>query len=81
MFSANHWTEHRVPNEGVREGTEGAEGVCNSIGRTIISTNQSPQSSKDHYQGVHMEGPMAPATYIAEDGLVRHQWEVRPLNL
>jgi hypothetical protein len=28
-----------------------------------------------------MEGPMAPATYVAEDGLVRHQWEERPLIL
>ena len=24
-------------------------------------------------QGVHMEGPKAPAAYIAEDGLVGHQ--------
>jgi hypothetical protein len=22
-----------------------------------------------------MEGPIAPAAYVAEDGLVRHQWE------
>jgi hypothetical protein len=29
----------------------------------------------------YMEGPMAPATYVAEDGLVRHQWEERPLIL
>jgi hypothetical protein len=33
--------EHRVPNRGVRKGTEGVEGVCNLIGRTI-STNQTP---------------------------------------
>jgi hypothetical protein len=32
-------------------------------------------------QRVHMEGPMAPATYVAEDGLVGHQWEERPLGL
>jgi hypothetical protein len=32
MLTANHWTEHRVPNEGVRERTEEAEGVCNPIG-------------------------------------------------
>jgi hypothetical protein len=34
-----------VPNGGVRERTEGAEGVCNNIGRITISTNQteSPQ--------------------------------------
>jgi hypothetical protein len=39
MLTANHWTEHRDPNGGVRERTEGAEGVCNPIGRTTISTN------------------------------------------
>jgi hypothetical protein len=39
MLEANHWTEHRVPNRRVREKTEG---VCNLIGRTTISTNQTP---------------------------------------
>jgi len=66
------------PNGGIRERTEGAEGVCNPIGRTI-STNQIPQSSQGlNHQRVHMEGPMTPAAYVAEDGLVRHQWEERP---
>jgi hypothetical protein len=37
MFSANHWTEHRVSNGGVRERTEAAEGFVNPIGRTIIT--------------------------------------------
>ena len=40
--------ECRVPNGGVRERTEGAEGLCNSMGRTTISTNQTSQS----YQGL-----------------------------
>ena len=26
-----------------------------------------------------MEGPMAPGMYVAEDGLVGHQWEERSL--
>jgi hypothetical protein len=43
MLSANHWTEHRVPNGEVRERIEEAEGLCNRIGRTTISTNQNPQ--------------------------------------
>jgi hypothetical protein len=38
--TSNLWTEHGVPNEGVRERTEEAEGGCNTIGRTTISTNQ-----------------------------------------
>jgi hypothetical protein len=33
------------PNGGVRGRNEGAEGVCNPIGRTTISTNQTFQSS------------------------------------
>ena len=31
-------------------------------------------------QRIHMEGPMALA-YVAEDGLVGHQWEEWPLGL
>jgi hypothetical protein len=36
MLSANHWTEHSVPNGEAREKTLGAEGVCSPIGGTII---------------------------------------------
>jgi hypothetical protein len=30
---------------------------------------------------VHMEGPMAIAAYVAEEALIGHQWEERPLVL
>ena len=50
------------------ESTQGAEGVCNPIGGTIISTFQYPQSS-------------SLAAYVAEDGLVGHHWKERPLGL
>jgi hypothetical protein len=40
MLAANHH-KHRNPNGGLRR-TEGAERVCNSIGRITISTNQIP---------------------------------------
>jgi len=46
MPTANHWTEQGIPTGEVKERTEGAEGVCNPIGRTTISTNQTPQSSQ-----------------------------------
>jgi hypothetical protein len=71
MLTANHCTECGVPSREVRERTEGAEEVCNLIGRTSISTNQIPQSSQglSHQPGVHV----APAANVAEDGLVRHQ--------
>jgi hypothetical protein len=50
MFTANHSTECRVPNrkewkewkKEIKERSEGIEGVCNPIGRTTISTNQTP---------------------------------------
>jgi hypothetical protein len=35
----------------------------------------------DHQPKVHMQGPMAPVTYVAEDDLVGHQWEEQPLGL
>ena len=44
--AANHWTECRVPNGGVREKTERAEGLYNSIGRTTISITETPKSSQ-----------------------------------
>ena len=47
MLTAIHWAEHRVSNEGARESTQGAEGVCSPIGGTTIWTNQyHPQSSQ-----------------------------------
>jgi hypothetical protein len=58
MLPANHWAKHGVPNGGVRERSEGAEGVCNPIGRTAISTNQTSQSSQglNHQPKNNMEG-------------------------
>jgi len=40
MLAANHWTEKGDADGGVRERTEGAEGVCHTVGRKIVSTNQ-----------------------------------------
>jgi len=42
MLSANYQTECGGPNGGVRGRTEGAEGVCNPIGRMRVSTNHTP---------------------------------------
>jgi hypothetical protein len=36
MLTANHWIEHGDYNGGVRERTEGDEGVCNPIRGTTI---------------------------------------------
>ena len=70
MLAVNHQNELWDPNVEVRGRTEGAEEVCNIIGKTTISTNQTPHSSN---QRKHMEGPMAPAAHVAEDGRILHQ--------
>jgi hypothetical protein len=49
ILVANHQNEHWGPNSGVRGRTEGAEGVCNLISRTTISTNQTPMRSHGLY--------------------------------
>jgi hypothetical protein len=36
MLTVSYWMEHRAPNGGARESTQGAKGVCNPIGRTTI---------------------------------------------
>jgi hypothetical protein len=46
ILTAIHWTEHRIPNEGARERTQGAEGVCSPIGGTTMWTSQYTQSSQ-----------------------------------
>ena len=40
MLVVSHWTEHWVPNGGVRGRTAEAEGVCSLMGRKMMSANQ-----------------------------------------
>jgi hypothetical protein len=64
---------HRIkpwaPNGGVRESTQGTEGIFNPIGGTTIWTNQYPLEL------------VSLAAYVEEDSLVCHHWEERPLGL
>jgi hypothetical protein len=57
--------DHRAPNGGARESTQGAEGICNLIGGTKIGTNQCPPEL------------LSLVAYVSEDGLVGHQWKER----
>jgi hypothetical protein len=59
--------DHRAPNGGARESTQGAKGICNPIGGTTIGTNQYP-------------GALNSPAYVSKDGLVRHQWKERPIG-
>jgi hypothetical protein len=79
-----------VPDGGVGEGTEG---ICSPMecqqcqqARHTNTTHthiHTPLSSQglDTNQRIHKERPMALAIYVAEDDLVGHQWEERPLGL
>jgi hypothetical protein len=60
--------DHRAPNCGARENTQGAKGICNPIGGTTILTNQYPPEL------------VSLAAYVSEDGLVGHQWKERPIG-
>jgi hypothetical protein len=75
MHTVNHWTEHKVPNGGARERTQGAEGICSLIVGTTIGTNQYPQSSQglNHQLKSTQVGTQASDAFVAEDGLVEHQ--------
>jgi hypothetical protein len=69
IFTATHWTEHRVPNEGARESTQGSEGVCSSIGGTTIWTNQYLQSSQRlNHQWKKTHGITHGSSYICSRG-------------
>ena len=73
MLTAIHWIEHRVPNEGTRERTQGAEVVCSPIGGTIWTTQylQSSQGLNTN-QRPHIVGLMTLAAYVAVDDLTSH---------
>jgi hypothetical protein len=47
MLAAKDWIEQGVPNGGIIETTEGAEGACNHIERTTISNNRPPRAPRD----------------------------------
>jgi hypothetical protein len=56
MLTAIHWTEHRVPSEGARESTQGAEGELLSLAAYV---------SKDGLVGHHWkERPIGHANFI-----------------
>jgi hypothetical protein len=70
MHTAQHQTECRDSNGGVKARIEGAEMVCNPIRRTKISTNQTTIK----LPGTKHENRMVPPGYVAEDCLIWHQW-------
>ena len=69
MLTVIHWTEHWLPNEGARESTQGAEGVCGSIVGTTIWTKQYPQISLGlNHQSKKMHGGTHVSSCICSRG-------------
>jgi hypothetical protein len=36
MLTVGYWMDHMAPNEGARESTKEAKGICNTIGGTTL---------------------------------------------
>jgi hypothetical protein len=86
MFPANYWTKHGVPNGGVRGRTERAEGICNPHRKNSNISQLDPQSleplgTNPPTKEYAWRELMAPARNVAENGLVGHQGEEKPLVL
>ena len=82
IFTAKHRTKPGEGNRKIGGRTVEAKGDCNPIGRTTMSTNLFTQNSEGQsHQRVHVEGSTALVTYVAQDCLIRHQWEGSPLVL
>ena len=68
MLAAKHWSEKVIP---MWEGPMELKGFATYTKNNIIQPDI--QKSQELNQRVHMEGPMAQATYVAEDSLVGQQ--------
>jgi len=65
-YTANYWTVSGDPNGRSKGRTEGTQGDCNPIGKTI-STHWRTQSSYGlNHQSVSTEGSTTPDAYGAE---------------
>ena len=75
MLTVSYWMDHRAPNGGARESTQGAKGICNPIGGTKyeLTSTLSPFTPLPEI--------MSLSAYVSEDTLVGHQWKTRPLVL
>jgi hypothetical protein len=70
MVAANHYPECGVPEGGVGEGTEGAEGVCSPMEGATVSTGQipGPPGEWTTNQMMYIEGSMALVAYVNISG-------------
>ena len=69
MLTVSYWMDHRAPNGGARESTQGAKGICN------------PYRLEQHYELTSTPELLTLAAYVSKDGLVSHHWKERPIGL
>ena len=85
MLAVNHWTEPGgFQREKLQKVLKELRGSAAPWGKgTTVWTGQSPGAAGNltTNQRLHMEGPLALAAYVAEDGTVGHKLEERPLAL
>jgi hypothetical protein len=83
MLRANHWTELGDWMEESEKEMKELRGFAAPWCEQQCQLARTPGVPGDWNinQRIHMEGPVALVTYVAEDGLVGHQWEERPLDL
>ena len=82
MLIANYWTEGKVSLEELEKVLKELEGFAAPWRKQQCQPARPREALRDWTtnQRVHMEGHMALAAYVAEDGLVGLQWEERPLS-
>jgi len=69
MLAVNHGLITGTPMEMLREEAEGAVGVCSPIGRTTMSTNQTPHSSQGiNHQPMNTHGGTHDSSHICSRG-------------
>ena len=71
------------PIEELEKGLKELRGFAAAWRKQQCQSAGPPRAPQDWItkQRVHMEGPMALGAYVAEDGLVGHEWEELPLGL
>ena len=83
MLTVIHWMQQKVPNEEAREiprELKGTEAPYKKHQYELTSTPRAPWNYTTN-QRKHRERVVSLAEYVAEDCLVSHQWEERPLVL
>ena len=87
MIVANHWTQPGVPNEQLEKGLKELKGFATHRRSNNIKKPDPPPTTpglpgtKPPSKEYTWRESMTLATYVAEDGLVDHQWEKKSLVL